>query len=781
VARAGPAWETLRALQSGPPLEGRPANAVRGVLRTFASDVEDLPLFHDRAGWERYLTALVAGRFNRLHLALGIGYDFARSMRDSYFYFPYPFLLDVPGYAVTARGVPAAERARNLDTLRFVAAETRRRGLHFQLGVWASVYVFEDSPDVNHPIEGLTPERHAAYCRDALRALLQAVPEIDGVTLRIHGESGIPEGSYEFWETVFAGVATCGRRLELDLHSKGIDQRMIDLALATGQPVTVSPKFWAEHLGLPYHQAEIRALEQPGPPSASHGSLMALSTGSRRFTRYGYADLLREDRPYGVLFRIWPGTHRVLLWGDPVTGRGYGHAFGFAGARGVEVFEPLAFSGRRGSGRPDGHNLYAQEALRPAGGDWEKYAYTYRLWGRLLYDPAAGPEQWRPTLEADLGPGAPAAEAALACASRVLPLITSAHHPSAANNSYWPELYTDMPIVEGSHPHPYRDTPAPRRFGTVGPLDPALFAGVEEHVAERLAGQDSGRYGPADVARWLETLAAAARRHLATAAGSLSDAGQAAPAFRRLATDVRVAAALGRFFAGKLRAATGHALFVRTGDVAALEDAVAHYGAAREAWAEAAAAARPVYQADLTFGPEPHLRGHWTDRLPAIDTDLAALDRLLEEARCARPVAPGAAPAAPPAGSALTLEAVLAARPPELALAHDPPRTFVPGAPLRLTADALGPVAAVRLYYRQVNQAVRFQTLDLVPAGAGAGGRFGGAIPGAYTASPFPLQYYFRLQDGAGRARLWPGLDAAGPEPRLANQPYYVVRRAEGR
>ena len=95
------AWRTLHALQTGPPLEGRPANEVRGVLRTFASDVEDLPLFHDRGGWERYLTALAAGRFNRLHLALGIGYDFARAMRDSYFYFPYPFLLDVPGYAVT--------------------------------------------------------------------------------------------------------------------------------------------------------------------------------------------------------------------------------------------------------------------------------------------------------------------------------------------------------------------------------------------------------------------------------------------------------------------------------------------------------------------------------------------------------------------------------------------------------------------------------------------------------------------------------------------------------
>ena len=215
---------------------------------------------------------LAAQRFNRFHLALGIGYDFARGMRDSYFYFPYPFLLHVPGYDVRAGGVSDQERERNLDALRFVAAETRRRGLHFQLGLWASVYEFQESPAVNHPISGLTPETHAPYCRDALRTLLQAIPEIDGVTLRVHGESGIPEGSYDFWETVLAGIAGCGRRVQLDLHSKGIDGRMIDLALATGQPVEVSPKFWAEHLGLPYHQAEIRALEQPGPPSDTHGA-----------------------------------------------------------------------------------------------------------------------------------------------------------------------------------------------------------------------------------------------------------------------------------------------------------------------------------------------------------------------------------------------------------------------------------------------------------------------------------------------------------------------------
>ena len=30
---------------------------------------------------------------------------------------------------------------------------------------------------------------------------------------------------------------------------------MLDLAVASGMPVKVSPKFWGEHLGMTYHQA----------------------------------------------------------------------------------------------------------------------------------------------------------------------------------------------------------------------------------------------------------------------------------------------------------------------------------------------------------------------------------------------------------------------------------------------------------------------------------------------------------------------------------------------
>src|SRR5207245_6468331 len=223
----------------------------------------------------------------------GLGYDFARQLRDAYFYFPYPCFVSVPGYDVRAVGLGSAARDRNLETLRFVSEEAARRGLHFQLGLWTHAFQWTDSPYVNYTVAGLTPETHAAYCRDALLVLLEACPAISGLTIRTHGESGVPEGDpgrYEFWKTVFGAAARAGRPIEIDLHAKGVDQRMIDLALATGLPVRVSPKFWAEHMGLPYLQSSIRELELP-KAEPGRDSLMALSTGTRNHMRYSYGDL----------------------------------------------------------------------------------------------------------------------------------------------------------------------------------------------------------------------------------------------------------------------------------------------------------------------------------------------------------------------------------------------------------------------------------------------------------------------------------------------------------
>ena len=154
-------------------------------------------------------------------------------------------------------------------------------------------------------------------------------------------------------------------------------------------PVTISPKYWAEHMGLPYHQSQIRELEMP--KERPKGDFFALSSGSRNFLRYGYGDLLKEKRNYKVLHRMWPGTQRLLMWGDPLMAAAYSRASRFCGSDGIEICEPLSFKGRKGSGLPGGRTGYSDASLVPEH-DWQKYSYTYRIWGRMLFNPKTDPE-----------------------------------------------------------------------------------------------------------------------------------------------------------------------------------------------------------------------------------------------------------------------------------------------------------------------------------------------------------------------------------------------------
>jgi hypothetical protein len=686
----------------------------------------------------------------------------------------------VPGYDVRAVPLPDDERDRNLDIVRFVGEEAAKRGIDFRIGIWTHAYHWTTSPNANYTIKGLTPETHAAYCRDALTTLLKACPTISGVTFRIHGESGIPEGSYDFWQTVFDGAVRSGGRVEIDMHAKGMDQKTIDVALATGLPVSISPKMWAEHLGLGYHQAAIHAMEMPSAPppeSLRPGSFfqtMSVSNGERRFLRYSYGDLLKEKRPYEVLYRVWPGTQRTLLWGDPEMAAAYGRSASFCGGVGAEIFESLSFKGRMGSGLPGGRCAYVDRALNPEY-DWQKFIYQYRLWGRLLYNPDSDPEVWRRELRHSLGAPAPAAEFALASASRILPLLLSAHGPSRSNNNYWPEMYTNMAIVDATRKNPYSDTPEPKRFGTVSPCDPQMFLGVDAFVAELLgAAPRTGKYSPLEIAQWMEDFANEAAKHLAQAE-ALAPGGVAASKanidFRRLSADVAIQSGLGHFFAGKFRSAVLWSIYDRTGDVSALDAALKSYRAARNAWAALAERANGVYVSDVTYGPDPQVRGHWLDRLPAIDDDIADMEKRAQQLHSGA-AAPSPQLATQSASLAVS-EALARPRRAQFPCRHAPSANFHPGEPLAIAlavTNAAPPSLTARLQYRHVNQA---EIWIAAPMQYRAG-RYVAAIPGDYTQSPYPLQYYFELHSKTEGASLYPGLSA----PSLSNQPYYVVRQA---
>ena len=749
--------QPLQALNIQKPVIEQPANAIRSLNRLFVSDIEDKPWYNDREMWEQYLTMIATQRFNRFNLSFGIGYDFLQNVTDAYFLFAYPFLLSVPGYNVRVPQLPDDERNSNLEMLKFISEQTVARGIQFQLGIWMHGYEWLNSPNPNYTIEGLTPENHGPYCRDAVRQLLQACPAIGGVTFRIHGESGVTEGSYNFWKTIFSGVASCGHRVEIDMHAKGMDATMAEAAVDTGLPVNISPKYWAEHLGLPYHQADIRAFEIPKPNQNTEG-LMKLSAGSRSFMRYGYGDLLREDRRYRVLHRIWPGTQRLLLWGDPIMNAAHSRAFSFCGSVGVELMEPLSMKGRRGSGIAGDRCGYLDASLKPRW-DWEKYLYSLRVFGRLAYNTNTEPDVWRRYLVMQFGVGTEAVELALSNASRILPIVLTVHGVSAANNLYWPEMYTNLSIVDQNNKNPYFDTPSPKVFGNVSPTDPQLFLRINDFAEELLKGECSGKYTPIEYAQWIEDYADAAAKHLSQAETLVEN--KQKPEFRRMAIDVTIMVGLGRFFGAKFRSGVLYSIFEQSGDRTALEQSLNYYKKARNFWAELGNRAKDVYKPDITIGELEVIRGHWLDRLPAIDEDIRLMAKKLDQLQNNIVEQQANTKQAIKEAMGRPLRDAAVCR-------HTQPERFKPGEPLDIVLSVEKPVGSVRLYFRHVNHAERYETLEMQQKGKS----YQASIPADYTNSLYPLQYYFELKEKPSKAWLYPGFTAD-----LTNQPYYVVRK----
>lgn len=728
-----------------------PAVPIRGIQRAFVSVHEDTSWFHNRRFWTEYLDFLAAQRFNRFHLAFGMGYNYAADPSpadDNYLCFAYPFLVDVPGFDVRAQGVTDDERDRNLAQLAFVAAETARRGMDFQLGLWNHAWDYGRDAQHWYPVLGVSRENHAAYCAAAVGHLLSEIPEISGLSFRVHYEGGIQDEGHEvFWERIFDAIATAGRPIQVDMHAKGVDRALLDAVHKRDITPILSAKYWAEHMGLPYHQAAIREREQNEPTPAGH-ELTAITEFSRRFTRYGFADFLAEDRDADLMFRVWPGTQRFLLWGDPAIAAGYGRTSTFAGARGVDICEPLYFKGRKGSGRPGGRDLYVREDLRMGDDSWQKYRYTYAVWGRHLYNPDAPAGVTTRVLREDHGEFADAVGAALAPLSRILPLVTTAHGVGASNNGYWPELYVDLPISPWVRAKHYEfDTAKPVTWGGVSPLDPELFCRVNDYVDSRIAGDSSAKYTPLEVAAWLEQFVAAGEAAVAPVRASLASG---CPQSVRTLVDIEVLLRLGTFYAGKFRAAVDYAVWERTSDRSALQSAVATVEAAHRSYAGIVPVVEGIYRNDLAFGPERGERGHWRERLADMETDLLALRRELDLA---------------PAGRAAAIRHRKQRTMCEQARLVAPER-FQRGEPIEITLDA-GNAESARLRYRRVVQSESWSEVEMQPST----GQFVGVIPAKTSESAFPLMFYAIVTLPGEEPILVPGLDSGT----LATQPYALI------
>jgi hypothetical protein len=245
--------------------------------------------------------------------------------------------------------------------------------------------------------------------------------------------------------------------------------------------------------------------------------------------------------------------------------------------------------------------------------------------------------------------------------------------------------------------------------------------------------------------------------------------------FWQLQIDATIQGKLGKFFAAKLRSGVFYSFYLRTNDPEVLRKAIAESRAGRATWAELANTAKNVYREDVTYGPDYYQRGHWMDRLEAIDADIADLEKVLGDS-------------APNTGNAIDWkrlgDAMERANQGRISWKssdhtsrllsgfHTPPALFRRGEDLALTIQSPSgggsTIAAIQLQYRHVNQSELWQQIEMKQDG----NKFAGTIPAPYTDSPFPLQYYFRTLSASGNATLRPGL-----ETRFNGQPYFLVRQ----
>ncbi len=738
----------------------KPSTKIRSISKCFESIDEDKEWFYDKKSWDEYLTLLISERFNRFTITLGMQYNYPYGnefIKDVYLYLPYPFLVSPKGYKIKLSNFNSKERNKNLDILKYIGKEAHKRGLEFQIAIWTQKYDFDDVPNANFQVLNYPRGvNYARYCRDSLSLILKECPEISGVTLRVHVECGIPEKSYSFWKIYFEAIKKCGRSINLDLHAKGIDEKLIKLGLKNTKNLSISPKYISEHMGLPYHQASIR--KQEFPPRKKVDKKWSFSEGSRKFLRYSYGDLLKENRDYNILYRIWPGTQRILLWADHELASGYGKLSTFCNSLGTELCEPLSFKGRMGTGIKGGRYNYKLKKLRTKY-DWEKYIYNYRIWGRLNYNPDTKKNTYLRYLNYHFGCNYKDISNALANASRVLPFITLVHGVSASNNSYWPEIYENMSIVKKAPWLPYSyDLQKHSRFGMSTSCDPQLIMSPKEMADKIFKNRTINKYSPLTMILWLDRFSKNAKNYIIRAANKIKRKDNYD--FLRIYIDVIIQSSIGKFFTYKFKASILWEYYLLSKNKKIGEEALKNYLKAKKAWEVAAKISKKYYLPDLSYGPQSWLRGRWDDRLPAINKDIDDMRVILIKNKKKYKKIKKDLKIINYVENWNDNQNIL--------VNHLSPKNYIKGEKIFLSCKLdLNKNFLGYIHFREVNQSKKWIRKKLIKKQ----GIYKSIISSSFTNTNYPIQYYFEFIDNK-HSKFSPGFNKF-----LSNQPYYLLRQ----
>jgi hypothetical protein len=196
-------------------------------------------------------------------------------------------------------------------------------------------------------------------------------------------------------------------------------------------------------------------------------------------------------------------------------------------------------------------------------------------------------------------------------ASQILPQITAYcqpadHYPTTRG---WPERQR-----QGDLP----------QYVDANPSDPQQFEGLNDAADDVLEGRYSPKITPLQTSRWFAKAASDVRSLIAQAEQRAGP--HPGKEFASTAVDLSVLADLAEYHSHRAVAGLSYALFEKTHDLNALDDALQQEAQAVSAWAKITRDAGDVYSFDLKMGLcEADLCGHWRDELIKLREGLAAL------------------------------------------------------------------------------------------------------------------------------------------------------------
>lgn len=742
-------WEASEAVRLSPP-KSDPLAAIKEAQETphlrvrsvttqlFNKDVERA-WYESEEYWHWFFGMLARNRFNNYSLTFG--------HNSNYMIPPYAWMFEVPEYPdVRVAGISDAEREQNLHAFRRIGEIAQEYGVEFTIGLWTQLPVvkvrvgldYGESPVVNLPpgIQG------GDYCAEGLRKLLELCPAISGVQLRMNLESGIPHEEQEnYYKAQFQAIADCGRRVKLDLRYKSLSQETIDLAVDAGLDVNVSTKYWCEHMGLPFH---------PTWQDVAYSE-----------SRYGYGAMLHRPRNYSVTYRLWNvGTSRLLLWGDPSYASRFARSCTLGGGQGFEIFAPLANKGY--GNQPGAWRIFADESQEHFRWEYERYWPFFLSFGRFGYNPNASHDIWEREFAARFGEAAPSFIKAFQSASQILPLITATTQFSANNWRFWPEMVTCMHLdaYRAIQPSDYS------QFYAIAPFDSRQHWRGEgwgsKHsafVEDAIAGNLNSKWTPIEVSNRLIEPRQIINDAYCEAYRLIDRKHPYHKEYQAIFTDLKVLGNLGCYHAFKKLAAVHLEFFRLTKDKDRLPLVWKYINYAAGRWDAIELITDGIYNDKMVFGfsrehnsdfpdrLQEHV-GHWTDRNPEIEADIAFVAELLKKNGIE------------PTEHVGSIEDTVKRYPGETPLEQKPVITHKriesvqPDDELKIVAHVESKEALrdVSVYYRPTDQTRPWKRKALSLTDAGS---YEGAIPAGEVDPQFDFQYYLEARVAHG-GTFWP-------------------------